>query len=384
MTDAQPDSMRHAGDDETPAARAGRRLAEVEELSGIGSWEWNIASNELFWSEQLCHVYGVEPDPAPRTYDDFLACVHPEDRDEVAATVRRALEERGRFTTEHRVVHPDGSVHVIVGRGHVLTDEIGRPLRMLGSGQDVTDERRAAADSAAEERRRIAGQARDDALDLIAHDLRSPLAVVVGYTQLLQRQADAASLDPERVRPYLQRIDVAARQMTSLLDDLLADASPDATTEPIETVRVDLAGWLRQRVEHLDATIGTHQIRGELPQTAVPIELNPPKLERAIANLVTNAVKYSAEGTTVTLSLDARPGEVRIAVRDEGIGIPAADLPRIFDRFHRGANVTGRIGGLGLGLTSVVRAVDAHGGSVAVDSMEGSGTTFTITLPRNR
>jgi PAS domain S-box-containing protein len=384
MTDAPPDPTRRAGGDETPAARAGLRLAEVEELSGIGSWEWDTGSNELFWSEQLCRVYGVEPDPAPRTYEEFIACVHPDDRDLLSATVGDALERRAAFTTEHRVVHRDGSVHVIAGRGRVLTDESGSPIRMLGSARDVTEERRAAEESAAEDRRRIAGQARDDALALLAHDLRSPLAVVVGYVQLLQRQVEMDRFDPERIGPYLQRIGVAARQMTSLLDDLLTDASPDAASEPVEMMAVDLTSWLRDRVEHLEATIGTHTIRTELPETEVPVEVNSPKLERAVANLVTNAVKYSPEGSTVTLALLPGPEGICIAVRDEGIGIPADDLPRIFDRFHRGANVTGRVGGLGLGLTSVVRAVEAHRGSVAVDSVEGEGTTFTITLPRRR
>lgn len=381
MTDPEPGAAPSA--DDRAAVRAGRRLAEVEELSGIGSWEWDIRTNELQWSEQLCRVYGVEPDPTPLTFEDFIARVHPDDREAVQATVQRAFDERASFLTEHRAVHPDGSIHVISGRGYVLTDDEGTPTRMLGSGQDVTDLRAAELERAAEERRQAAGQARDEALALIAHDLRSPLAVIVGYVQLLERQARRGGMDPDRLLPYLGRVDVAARQMTSLLDDLIADADASLTHEPIEREPVDLAASLRASAEHHDAISPMHAVVAVVPDHAVVAQVNPAKLERALHNLVLNAIKYSPDGGRITISLDADEAEVRIAVADEGMGIPAGDLPRIFDRFHRGANATGRTSGLGLGLVSVQRAVTAHGGRIDVDSTEDVGTTFTIHLPRH-
>jgi signal transduction histidine kinase len=252
---------------------------------------------------------------------------------------------------------------------------------MLGSGQDVTEAREAAARQTAEERRNAAGTARDEALALLAHDLRSPLSVIVGYVQLLERQAEKGLPEPERLVPYLERIEVAARQMTSLMDDLLADASPDAEAEPVELEPTDLAAWLREIVEHQEATVATHRVLAEAPDHRVVAPVNRPKLERAIHNLVTNAVKYSDEGSTVRVVLTEAADELRIAVADEGVGIPADDLPHIFERFHRGGNVTGRVGGLGLGLTSALRAVRAHGGRIGVESVEGQGTTFTIALP---
>lgn len=364
--------------------RAGRRLAEVEALSGIGSWEWDMASDELHWSEQLCRVYGIEPDPRPITFDDFLARVHPDDRDAVVATVRDASERRGTFETEHRAVHPDGSVHLIFGRGHVLTAPDGTPLRMLGSGQDVTGEREEAARRSAEEQRRAAGQARDDALALIAHDLRSPLAVVMGYLQLLQRQAAGGAVDPDRLGPYLERIDAAARQMTSLLDDLLTDATLDERAEPVELESVDLGPRLRAVAEHHDGTSSLHEVVASVPSSPVVAEVNLPKLERALHNLLVNAIKYSPEGGTITVGLEADADAARISVADQGIGIPEADLPLVFERFHRGSNVSGRTTGLGLGLISVKRAVEVHGGRLSVDSVEGEGTTFTIELPLRR
>ncbi|MBW3613617.1 MAG: PAS domain-containing protein [Chloroflexi bacterium] len=369
------------GDDDGAVLRAGRRLAEVEALSGIGSWEWDIESDRLYFSEQLCRVYGVEPDPRPLTLEDSLARVHPDDREEVRAAVHGALARRASFETEHRAIHPDGSVHTILGRGHVLAGADGTPARMLGSGQDVTDERVAAAERTAEERRRAAGQARDDALSLIAHDLRSPLAVVMGYIQLLERQATSGTVDIDRLTPYLERVDAAARQMSSLLDDLLTDAAIDERAEPVELTPSDLVPRLREIAQHHDPTSSIHEVVADVPSGPVVAEVNLPKLERALHNLVVNAIKYSPDGGTITIGLRADGETTRITVADQGIGIPKADLPLVFDRFHRGSNVSGRTSGLGLGLISVKRAVDAHHGRLAVDSVEGEGTTFTIELP---
>jgi signal transduction histidine kinase len=379
---ASPLHVTSPADDADAVSRAGRRLAEVEALSGIGSWEWEIGTNRLWWSEQLCRVYGIDPDPAPLSFEDFLSRVHPEDREAVTATVRQALETGGAFETEHRAMHSDGSIHTIFGRGYVLTDQEGHPRRMLGSGQDVTDLRAEEALRAAEERRAAAGQARDDALALIAHDLRSPLAVVVGYVQLLQRKAGGGTLDAGTLAPYLERVDAAARQMTAFLDDLLIDAGADDAIEPLELTDVDLVPAVAEILEHHDAISPHHPVTGRLPAEPVIASVNMPKLERALHNLIMNAIRYSPDGGPITIGLDADGDRVRLTVADSGLGIPADDLPRIFERFHRGGNVAGRSSGLGLGLVSVKRAVDAHGGRVEVDSVEGEGTTFTIDLPQ--
>lgn len=374
-------------DDETAtedaAPRAAQRLAEVEALSGIGSWEWEIAADTLYWSEQLCRIYGVEFAVSHALgYDDYIGRVHPDDRDAVRVIVQNAFEARSAFEINHRISLDDGAVRHIHSRGHVLVDEDGTPARMLGSAQDVTAAR-AEEEARAEVGRRVAaGQARDEVLALMAHDLRSPLAVVVGYVQLLARHARDGEGDLERTLAYIGRIEESARQMTSLLDDLLVDADPDGTRELIETEPTDLAATIRRIASHHAALGGGCEIVTDAPDAPVLSDVNPTKLERALHNLVTNAVKYSPEGGRVTIALVTDGDEVRISVSDQGMGIPPEDLPLIFERFHRGSNVTSRVSGIGLGLTSVLRAVEAHGGRIEVASVVGSGTTFTIHLPR--
>lgn len=363
------------------ASGAGRRLAEVEALSGIGSWEWEVAANRLEWSAQLSRIYGFDPAPRPRTYDDFIGRVHPDDREMVGRVVQGAFESHEPFEMEHRIVHDDGSVHVIHSRGEVLLDASGAVSRMLGSAQDVTERKRAEVERADEARRAAAGQARDDALALLAHDLRSPLAVIVGYGELLERQVGQAGSDAAKTISYLERLNWSARQMSSLLDDLLADASVQATDDELVTSQADLAACVREVAAHHDATSAQHEIVVSVPDDPVMVEVHLPKIERALHNLLRNAINYSPEGGTICVVLERTADEVRISVADQGLGIPRDDLPRIFERFHRGANAVGRTSGIGLGLTSVQRAVQAHGGRVEVDSEVGRGTTFTMHLP---
>lgn len=364
--------------------RALQRLDEVEALSGIGSWEWDIAEDRLHWSAQLRRIYGMEDGGRELGYDDFIGRVHPDDREAVEAVVQRALVEGGTFEMDHRIVLDDDAVRHVHSRGHVVAGPDGRAGRMHGSAQDITDALAAEAERAAEARRVAEGQARDEALSLLAHDLRSPLSVVVGYVQLLARQARDGTVDPERLVAYGARIEESARQMTTLLEDLLADADPDSVGEPLDTEPIDLADLVRRVCGHHAGVVSEARIEARVPHGPLILDANEAKLERALHNLVLNAIKYSPEGAEVTVRVEATPDEVTIGVADHGIGIPQADLARIFERFMRGSNVSGRVSGIGLGLSSAKRAVEAHGGTIDVESTEGEGTTFTIRLPRTR
>lgn len=361
--------------------RATQRLDEVEALSGIGSWEWEIAADRLHWSDQLRRIYGMQGGRLELGYDDFIGRVHPDDRDAVQAIVQRALEKGETFEIDHRILPDDGTVRHIHSRGHVVHGPEGRAERMHGTAQDVTDAMAAEAERADEARRVAAGQARDEALSLLAHDLRSPLSVVVGYVQLLARQARDGPVDRDRLISYGARIEESARQMTTLLEDLLADADPDSAGEPLETAPTDLADLVRRVCSHHADVVRDARIEARVPDRPVMLAANEAKLERALHNLVLNAIKYSPDGAQVTVRLDPAPDEVRITVADCGIGIPRADLARIFERFMRGSNVSGRVTGIGLGLSSAKRAVEAHGGTIEVESTEGEGTAFTIRLP---
>ncbi|OLC57952.1 MAG: hypothetical protein AUH85_02025 [Chloroflexi bacterium 13_1_40CM_4_68_4] len=227
-------------------------------------------------------------------------------------------------------------------------------------------------------------QTRDDFLSAVAHELKTPLTVISASTQMIQR-ARRASNDGGQPDPSLTRILGAVARMTAFIEELLELVRRQADpTLSLKRTQVDLAEVARNVIRDAGQLSQGQDLRVEAPRPVVG-EWDATRLERAIGNLVGNAIKYNREGGAVVVRVgteDTPLGPVALcSVTDEGIGIPDTDRARIFDRFTRGANVAGRITGSGVGLAIVRQVVEQHGGTVEVTSMEGRGSTFTIRLP---
>lgn len=248
----------------------------------------------------------------------------------------------------------------------------------------------------------LALRVRDDFLASTAHDLRTPLAAVKGYAQLLRRQlarpvrsAATAAGDVQSkgagspaLMAGLTQIETAADRMARLLESL-QDAARLQAGEAVEVYKrpTDLVTLARRMVSESGWHDARHPVRVEADMPVLIGEWDSDRLERALDNLINNALKYSPGGGDVVVSITREGSEAVLRVRDHGIGIPAADLPHIFERFHRGANVVGRVAGSGIGLADVHHVVTEHGGTVSVESEEsevgsqGGGTTVTVRLP---
>jgi PAS domain S-box-containing protein len=228
---------------------------------------------------------------------------------------------------------------------------------------------------------------RDEFLAAASHDLKNPLAGIKGLTQLLQRRARRATApEAQGFGVELQRIDTAIARMTRLIDSLLdMTRAQMGQALPLDRRPVDLVALAREVVQQQEHSTERHQLRLDVAVPELVGVWDAARLERLLENLLNNAIKYSPEGGDITLTV--RPEVVTgepwalLVVQDQGIGIPAADLPHIFERFQRGRNVKGHIAGTGIGLAAVRQVVEQHGGRVTVDSQEGRGTTFTVRLP---
>jgi signal transduction histidine kinase len=217
----------------------------------------------------------------------------------------------------------------------------------------------------------------------LTHDLKNPLAVVRGGAQLLNRRLSRPGpLDPGAVREGLALIESATGRMTLLLEDLLDAVAAGADRNPaLDRRPVDLLRLARQAAARYQGTTERHTVRVEAGDATVVGSWDPARLERVLANLLSNALKFSPDGGEVVVVVSVDGGGAVLTVADQGLGIPADDLDRVFDRRYRGANVVGRVPGTGLGLAAVRQVVEAHGGSIAVATREGVGTTFRVWLP---
>jgi signal transduction histidine kinase len=242
------------------------------------------------------------------------------------------------------------------------------------------------AEQAARAEAEAAVRSRDELMALISHDLNNPLTVVLGQAQLLQRQLTRDAPAAERLLQKVATIGRAARQMQAQIAELL-DAARLLAGQPLEVRRevTDLVALTQAVVTIAQQGTERHQLSVTTPLPALVAPLDPLRVERVLDNLLSNAVKYSPAGGSITVAGDVEGtgggAWAVVQVRDQGIGIPAADLPHVFERFRRASNVTPTMRGMGLGLASVHQIVAQHGGRISVASPAEGGTLVTIHLP---
>jgi two-component system phosphate regulon sensor histidine kinase PhoR len=215
----------------------------------------------------------------------------------------------------------------------------------------------------------------------VSHELRTPLTAIQGYVETLQ---DGALRDLERAPAFLDTIAKHTRQLANLVADLLEISRLEGRAELPRRVPVDLARAVRNVLDLLGpaAQRKRQTLVANLPEGLPAVAGDPDYIERAVSNLVDNAVKYTPEGGSIRVSAARRGDRVVIEVADTGIGIPASDLPRVFERFYRVDKSRSRdMGGTGLGLSIVKHIVQAHGGTVEAESEPGKGSVFRLCLP---
>ncbi|HEX6509333.1 MAG TPA: ATP-binding protein [Chloroflexota bacterium] len=267
---------------------------------------------------------------------------------------------------------PGGSVAILESSATPVIAEDGSRMGGVVTFRDVTMQR-------------SLERQKDDFLSAAAHDLKTPLTTIKGLAQILRRKAERANTpETDGLIDGLSRIDMTTSRMTAMINELL-DASRIHMGRALDLVRTptDLAGLIRHLVEEQQHTTELHSILVEAPSEPVVGDWDAARLERAFTNLLSNAITYSPSGGRVQVTIRIEGELAILTVQDEGLGIPPSDLPHVFERFHRGSNVAGRIPGTGVGLAGARQIVEQHGGTISVESEEGRGTTFTVRLPRH-
>jgi signal transduction histidine kinase/CheY-like chemotaxis protein len=218
-------------------------------------------------------------------------------------------------------------------------------------------------------------QVKNDLIAMLAHDFKGPLTTIVGFADVL---AEDEHFDDES-RRFLAMISSSAMRLASLATDTLALSRLEQNELTLSIEPFDLVALVRDIVRVFSVTRHIN-VRTDRPE--LPVAGDPARLRQVFENLIGNAIKYSPNGDAVDVALHSHARGVEVAVHDTGIGIPAADLPKLFGRFARAQNARALgIGGTGFGLYLTKTIVDMHGGTIAVDSHEGQGSTFRVFVP---
>jgi PAS domain S-box-containing protein len=336
--------------------------------AGAGSWSFDPRTEQAEWSPETYALFGIDPSTPASTQAGMMQ-IHPED---VASFVKRRdeqLAQEGRFDIEYRVNHPIDGLRWHQVRGRKLDDG-----RVLGISLDITERKRA------EEALREADRRKDEFLATLAHELRNPLAPI-SNALLLLRIAGSESM-ASGLHEVLQR---QVHHLVRLVDDLMEASRISRGMLELKRRPLELAEVLRTAVETSKPLIdaGRHTFRLILPDEPMPVDGDPVRLAQVVANLLNNAAKYTDDGGHIELSARRDGDSATISVRDNGIGIEAEHVPRLFQMFAQGDRNHGRAqGGLGIGLSLVERLVQLHGGTVQAHSEgPGCGSVFTVRLP---
>lgn len=347
-----------------------RALEEAQALTHLGSWEWDIATDTISWSDELYRIYGMKPQEREIGFVEFIELIHPEDREQVQRTITAAFQSGAPFELEHRIILPSTSIRILKGMGKTITNESGAPIRMLGTSQDITHARQL-------------DEAKDEFLSLVSHQLRTPLTIIRIHGNILE-EGIAGPLHPIHEN-HIRTMTSASIRLIGLVDDILSISRLTLDRIKVSTQSADpntlIAACLEEVTPFMKAKDVTVSFTPDTSLGLIPIDTVI--FGEVLRNLVTNAIRYSKKSNaTVLVQFTRQNNEYLLRVEDNGIGIPETDQPYVFDRFYRANNATlVDSEGSGLGLYIVKLFIEAVGGTVRFESSEGKGTTFLVSLP---
>jgi PAS domain S-box-containing protein len=366
------------------------RLNEAQRIAKTGNWSLDLATNVLTWSDEIFRIFEIDSAEFGATYEAFLNAIHPEDREAVNAAYTGSLKTRVPYDITHRLLMADGRIKYVHERCESHFNPDGKPIRSLGTVQDVTGQKLAELEihrlNAELELRVLERTAKLEAANReletfsysVAHDLKAPLRGIDGYSLLLLEDY-SARLD-DTGRQFLANVRSATLQMNQLINDLLAYSRLER--QDMQTVQVDakplIEALLAERADEV-------QRRGVAVNVALPfasVSADREGLAMALRNLLENAFKFTRDAAHPAIAIGGRErnGARVLWVRDNGPGFDMQYHDRIFaifQRLHRMEDYPGT----GIGLAIVKKAMERMGGRAWAESEPGKGATFYLEIP---
>jgi len=344
-----------------------------KEAAELGTFDMDMIKGTMEWDDRCRILFGISHQNPVSYENDFVTGLHPEDRERIVEIINNVFIKAvsgGKYDVEYRTVGAeDGKIRWVKAKGQAYFDDDEKPIRFIGSVLDITEQKN-------DELRK------NDFIGMVSHELKTPLTSLNGYTQVLTAKAiknnDAFAITA------LSKVNKQIHMMKSLIHGFLNVSRLQSGKIVLEKNNFLLDVLIHDLIDEFKFISPTHPIYFE-PCKPIKITADFEKISSVISNLLSNAIKYSPLGTAITVSCEVTEQQVKICVADKGIGIPAEDMAKLFDRFYRvNHKNTQHIAGFGIGLYLCAEIVKHHQGDIWAESKIGEGSVFSFTLPLGR
>lgn len=359
-------------------------LSESQRIAHIGSWEANMETGKITWSDEMYRIYGVSPDTFEHTSEAFIELIHPDDRAAMLRWIEAIYSGKKEPELDFRILLTDGAVRFIRCSGEALFDKNNnKPVRAIGAAQDITDIKKAEMMQVENEQLALASKTKSEFLANMSHELRTPLNSIIGFSELLKQNTNGEL--NEKHSHFVDNIHTSGKFLLNLINDILDLSKVEAGKLELVIEKISVPRVIDETLSLIKEKAANHNLllKKELNPSITVMEADQQRVKQVIFNMLSNALKFSKpEGGTITITVKKEGEMARFSVSDTGIGIKEEDMDKLFRTFEQlDSGITKKYGGSGLGLAISRRLVELHGGKIWVESSYGVGTTFYFTLP---
>ncbi|TAN48153.1 MAG: hybrid sensor histidine kinase/response regulator [Methylococcaceae bacterium] len=363
---------------ETALAQSEALFRTLAEFALVGIYRTDATGKCIYVNDRCCHIIGLGREAALN--QDWSSSLHPDDRERVILEWTRATAVRLAFASEHRFLHPDGSVIWALSQAQAETDSQGTMRGYVGSIIDVTERKAADALRQAKEHAEAVSRGKSLFLSRMSHELRTPLNAILGFAQLMY--------DPEEPMTESQQenIDIivnSGQQLLKMINEVLELSQLESCETHLSLEPLRLSEMLTEALNLMESLANTHgvAIHAELEDCAdVSVLANHGVLKKCLLKLLSNGIKYNNDQGRLTVCCSAYDGQAYLAISDQGPGISPQQMERLFLPFERFDGDKWETED-SIGLAVTLRYIELMGGALNVSSELGVSSTFTLRLP---
>ncbi|MFD2147473.1 PAS domain-containing sensor histidine kinase [Mucilaginibacter antarcticus] len=352
----------------TEQVAARRKVEEVEErarlaieAAKIGTFEYNLLDDTVVTSLRFDEIMGIDN---TSDHNQYLAAIHPEDLLIRGKAFEKAYDT-GRLFYEVRVKKGD-EIRWVQAEGRVYYENENKPSRILGTLLDITEQK-------SDEMRK------NDFIGMVSHELKTPLTSLTAIIQLANVKLKIS--DDSFLSGAMEKANTQVKKMTAMINGFLNISRLESSKIQIDRQEINLEDLLEETISEIELTVTSHQIHFERCKP-IMVSADHDKISSVISNLISNAVKYSPKGKDIEVKCIVVDNNAQVSVRDEGMGIKATHIDKLFERYYRvESDHTRNISGFGIGLYLSAEIIQRHDGKIWVESETGIGSTFYFSLP---